>query len=681
MQVDLKEFRSAYVVEAEEHLGAIQTLLLDVERAIVAGRSAPRELRELMRLLHTVKGLSAMVGVDPIVTLTHAMEALVRGADRAGGRIGNRALEALLAGAREAETRVRAVSDDRPVPPPPSELLTELDALDLPEGDEDAAPEALAIDAKLAERLSASEREQLLEGTRAGRRAVRVDFAPSPESADRDLTITTVRERIARVGDIVKVVPLTSPPSPAAPSGLVFAILLLTTAADEAIADAAGLAPESVSPLLDARPTPIPTRPREATAEPEADVPRSGGAVLRVEVARVDETIERLSALIVTRSRLLQALATLRESGADVRELQAIVVDNARQLRDLRAALLRVRMVPMATVLERLPLVVRGIARATNKSVELAIADGGAELDKSVAERLFPALVHLVRNAVDHGIEAPAQRTANAKPPQGTIALQCAPRSQMVEIRIADDGAGIDREAVAKRAGVEGPLDDGALLDLLCQSGLSTRGAADTTSGRGVGMDIVKKVVVEGLGGELAVESTRGHGTTFVLRVPLTIAIVDAFKVQCGGQRFVVPVSAVEEIVELEGESLVTMPREADLAGSFFVRRDEAIALVDLARAFALDTSRAPRQALIVRRGHHDPVAFGVDRVVGQEETVVRPLGDPLVAVPGVSGSTDLGDGRATLVLDLPGLAATTFRRPARQAPTRLLASAGEIRP
>jgi two-component system chemotaxis sensor kinase CheA len=674
LQVDLSEFRAAYLAEVEEHLGAVNAGLIAVETASRAGRASPRPLRELMRLVHTIKGLSGMVGITSIVDVAHRMETVLRAADRAGGVLGERAFEAMIAGTRAIEVRVRAVASGEPVPDVTASILAELDGA--------VATSAAAIDGAvavpapdvlqdplLAAKLTVSEREQLSQGALDGRRGVRVDFAPGASKAAAGLTITTVRERLATVGELVRVLPLTSVATDGAPGGpgtLVFALVLLTHASDEALADAAGVPIHDVTEILGARPLPRAPDvdpagpPPPITFEADSDaVEMQRPGTLRVEVGRIDDTIEKLSGLIVTRSRLARAATTLREAGADTRELEAILGDNARQLRDLRAAILRVRMVPIAAVLDRLPLVIRGLGRSTGKDVCLALEGAGAELDKTVAERIFPALVHLLRNAVDHGIESPAERLRAGKPELATIHVSSTSRdNRQIEIRIEDDGRGVDRAAVAAKAGRDVPEDDATLLELLCRPGLSTREKVDTTSGRGVGMDIVRKIVVESLGGELTLETTPGRGTAFVLRVPLTIAIVDSFMVRCAGQRFVVPVPLVEEIVELDSRTIVRGPRTAGNATRFFTRRGETVAVIDLAAALGLtapDSGRAG-QALVVRRGRGEPLAFAIDRVVGQQETVVRPLLDPLVAVAGVSGSTDLGDGCATLVLDLLAL-------------------------
>ncbi len=687
MQVDLREFRAAYLAEVDEHLAAINTALMAVDAANREGKASPRELRDLMRLLHTIKGLSAMVGVEPIVNISHRMESVLRAADRAGGVLGDRALEAMIAGTRAIESRVRAVANNQPVAEATRGTLEALEAVE-------AETEAIdlgvpvgsgevPIDPEVDAKLTASEREQLSQAADAGRHAVRVDFAPAPAKAERGLTITTLRERLNAIGEIVRVLPMSRPASEAAPGGLLFVVVLVTDATLDAVAEAAAVPADDVHEILAARSLPLgPTSKRAASvgaagdgdrftpppSEDASHVDAQRPGVLRVDVARIDDTIEKLSGLIVTRSRLARAASRLRESGADTRDLDGILVDNARQLRDLRAAILRVRMIPISTVLDRLPLVIRGLGRSTGKLVRLSLEGGGAELDKTVAERIFPALVHLLRNSVDHGVETPAERARAGKPEHATITVTSSSRNnRQIEIRIEDDGRGVDRARVAAKAGREVPSEDSALLDMLCQPGLSTRDEVDTTSGRGVGMDIVRKIVVDGLGGELLLETKPGLGTTFVIRVPLTIAIVDSFMLRCGGERFVVPVPVVEEIIDLDPARIVHGPRANNRDTRFFARRGETVPVVDLARALGLfgRPGTAPidtAQALVVRRGHEDPVAFAIDRVLGQQETVVRPLVDPLVTVIGISGSTDLGDGRATLVLDLIGLSAQLGR-------------------
>lgn len=654
---DASEFLAGYLVEAEEHLSASTANLLAVEASLRKGENNPRAVRELFRSLHTIKGLSAMVGVEPIVDIAHAMETVLRLADRAAGALTAPAVDALLAGLRAIGERVRALSAKAPVAPAPGPLLDALTALEIAKSPAALAHE-LDLDPEIVAKLSAAEKAQLVQGAEAGRRALRVDFVPSAARAAEGLNITAVRERMNAIAEIVKVLPLSRPSSDAAPGGLTFALLVLTDAPDGQIATAAATTTDQIQSLHTRRTDGAGPLDEEPGAE--EDLGQSEGrkrGIVRVDVARLDDALERLSALVITRFRLERAVEGLAAQGVNVGELGEIVKGYTRQVRDLRGAIMRARMVPVAELLDRVPLLVRGLGRATNKSVRVEIDAGQAELDKSVAERIFPAIVHLIRNAVDHAIEPSAERRRLGKPEEGLVRVSCFERSTtQLELSISDDGRGIDRESAARRAGRPVPEDDAALLDLITLPGLTTLDQATKTSGRGLGMDIVKRAVVDQLGGALSLRTTRGAGTTFTLLVPLTITIVDAFSFVCGEQTFVAPIAAVEEIVEVESVSLVRGPSRQTRFGElkFMERRGEIVPLVSLASVFSLSSAVAPK-ALVVRRNGM-PFAFAIHRMIGQQEVVIRPLEDPLVKVAGVSGSTDLGDGRPTLVLDLVAL-------------------------
>ncbi|HEY6460158.1 MAG TPA: chemotaxis protein CheW, partial [Polyangiaceae bacterium] len=686
-KVDLSEFLTAYVAEAEEQLRIGNAKLLAIETSTRAGERDRRAVRDLFRAMHTLKGLSSMVDVEPVVAIAHHVESVLREADREGGVLDASATDTLLQAIRAMEHRVQALGSGKPVPAAPPELVADLAAIapGAPAGAEKGPEVVFTLEAPLEQKLDGFERDLVVRGVLHGRRALRLDYSPTAERAARGLTINTVRERLGALADIVRVIPLSR--SSRAGAGITFALLLVTEADDAALAAAAGVEESAVTPMAQR------TQPPERSAAiVEDDAPDSSpmeddaprGNLLRVDARRLDETMDRLSSLVVTRSRIAHAIARLAATGADTRELSQVAQENARQLRDLRASILQVRMVPLAEMLERLPLMVRSLMRTSGRQVRLEIEAAGAELDKAVAERLFPAIVHLVRNAVDHGIEPPEARAAAGKPAEGTIRIACSARSSTrLELVIADDGRGIDAAALARRANVPVPEGEVALLELLCRPGLSTRDQAMTTSGRGLGMDIVKRTV-EGLGGELTLRTEPARGTTFTLRVPLTVAIIDAFTVECAGERMVVPVSVVDEIVEVEPGRVVSPPR-ADDGGpaplGIVDRRGESMVLYSLAALLGSPVgAEGPGQKALVIRRAGEPVGFVLHRVLGQQEAVVRPLVDPLVRVPGISAATDLGDGRPTLVLDLLSLLGRGRTRPAllaQRAPARPLLAGG----
>jgi two-component system chemotaxis sensor kinase CheA len=475
---------------------------------------------------------------------------------------------------------------------------------------------------------------------------------------------------MAQLGEIINVLPRATP---GRRSGIEFDLLVASDAAPAALAEAAVASDDQLvevhapvalesAALESAAPAPAGSTAAAAAARGAGDNGSTapgliGRALVRVELARLDELQDQLSLLIVSRFRLEREIAGLAERGLDVRALREIADLQGRQLRDLRRAILRARMVRVAEVLEPLALLVRSLARTAQREVRLELDARDTELDKGVADRLLPALIHLVRNAVDHAIEPPDERTARGKPRAGTVTVSCLEvGGNRLELVVRDDGRGIDRRAIEARAGrrVDGAAD---LLGVLTSPGFSTRDVATRTSGRGLGMDIVRRIATVDLGGELAMSTTQGAGTAFTLRVPLTIAVVEVFSFVCGSQTFVVPVSSVDEIFELRADQDIAAPAPTAARAPVRLaeRRGQAIPLRSLGALLAIDAGAAARKAIVIRR-QGAAVGFTVDRMVGRHEVVVRPVDDALVKVPGIAGSTDLGDGRPTLVLDLNAL-------------------------
>jgi two-component system chemotaxis sensor kinase CheA len=641
-QVDLQEFIGGFIVEAEELVSTANTLLLEIDAANLTRTSKPRAVRDLFRCLHTLKGLAGMVGIEPIVELAHALETLVRTADRSGGTLRHGAVEVALQAVRAIGDRVRAVADRKAPQPAPTAIL---EALATTDSGSDDAPAPSSISTVWDARLTASERQQVSNAFRANQRVYMLTFVPTEASAARGVSIGTVRATLAERGEVVKVVPRTLPPVGGRPR-VGFDVLLISGATRAAIAEAAAVSEDEV---LDVTP------PKQVSLPVEIDdMTPLGRSVVRVELVRLDALQEQLAALIVSRFRLEREIAEQAGRGVDVRRLREVSDLQGRQLRDLRRGILRVRMVRVSEILEPLTLLIRSLARPGVKEVKLELDARDTEVDKAVADRLLPAIIHLVRNAIDHAIEPVEERLALGKPRAGTLRVSCVEvGGSQLELSIGDDGRGIDRVAIAARA-QRSVSDDAELLEVLTTPGFSMRDTTSQTSGRGLGMDIVRRVAVGELGGQLSLVTELGRGTTFRLRVPLTIAIIEVFSFACGPQSFVVPVTAIEEIFEVEpaGNARPPDPRGHNAAVTMCERKGRAVSLVSLGTLLAIDDGAGARKALLVRRDG-DPLAFAVDRMLGRHEVVVRPLVDPLATAPGISGATDLGDGRPTLVLDL----------------------------
>jgi two-component system chemotaxis sensor kinase CheA len=387
---------------------------------------------------------------------------------------------------------------------------------------------------------------------------------------------------------------------------------------------------------------------------------------------------------VTCRSRLDEIVrqASTMDQSALLDELGEINAGMERELRQLREGVMRIRLVQVGEVFERLRFAARDAIRESGKQVRLVFHGQSTEIDKVVVDRMLEPLLHLVRNAVSHGIEVPAERVAAGKPVEGTLSLRAHASGDRIRIVIEDDGAGIDADAVATRARALGllagdaPPTDEQLLDVLCAPGFSTRNEADRTSGRGVGMDVVRSAV-RALSGELSVESTPGRGTSFTIELPLSLMILDALLVDVGGQRMAVPQPALREVVQVDVASIVTFENNE------VVRyRDGVLPIVHLARLFDFPLSSDARCYLLVVGSEAAPMGLRVDRLIGLREIVVHPVADPLVAMPGVAGATDLGNGQVSLILDTGALLRMAEEQRAARAAARLTAErAGGRRP
>ena len=429
--------------------------LLAVDADLKRGVPSPAPIRELYRSLHTIKGLSAMVGFDPLVDLAHAMENVLREADQVGGSVDDAGFELLMKGLSAIEQRVRAVGRKEPVARGARAIVARsVGGQGARAAAADRGPVELPLPPEIAGKLSASERNQILGGhpgwSARGTPGRGADPGPHGGRAHH-------RRRTRAggpLGEVVKVVPLARPVTQAEPGGLLFALLLLTDASEAEVAAAVQCDRQAVSSFARPAGAPPPTTPSPGPLEPRRHRRGTGRrrhssapGVVRVEVSRLDDALDKLSALVVTRFRLERAVAEMAAQGVDVRGLRAILGEHGRQIRDLRAAIMKARMVSAAELFERIPLLVRRLGVETDKRVLLELDTARGELDKGVGERIFPAIVHLIRNAVDHGLERPDERRRAGKPEQGRIRVSCHERGQQPA---RDNGGG--RRTGARRA-------------------------------------------------------------------------------------------------------------------------------------------------------------------------------------------------------------------------------------
>ncbi|WP_409561456.1 chemotaxis protein CheA [Hyphomicrobium sp. MC8b] len=375
---------------------------------------------------------------------------------------------------------------------------------------------------------------------------------------------------------------------------------------------------------------------------------------VRVPAERLDELMDRVGELVIAQSRLSQIAAASPDLN-----LRAVSEDIERLSNELRDTMMVLRMVPVGTLFGRFRRLVHDLARETGKTIDLTTEGEGTEVDKTVIERLADPLVHLVRNSVDHGLETPEKRKAAGKPEAGKISLAARHAGGEVIISITDDGAGIDRVRVRAKAEAQGLIMPGAhigdhdLLQMIFQPGFSTAQAVTNLSGRGVGMDVVKRTV-EALRGSIDLSSEPGAGSRISLRIPLTLAIIDGLLVRVGTGRYVIPLSAVEECLEL--------PVEQDLRSrgrSFISLRDTLVPFLRLREIFQTGTQPDQFQKIVVVSTGAERVGLVVDQIIGDHQTVIKAMSKLHEDVAMFSGATILGDGSVALILDIAHLVAT----------------------
>lgn len=435
-----------------------------------------------------------------------------------------------------------------------------------------------------------------------------------------------------------------------------------TSAAERA--EPARPAPEVAAEKAPSTPEKAPSAGEKAVAKPAADAkPKAKKAAsesssIRVSVDKVDQIINLVGELIITQSMLDQTVSDLADQSVGNSSLQNGMSLLQRNARDLQEAVMSIRMIPMEFVFSRFPRVVRDTAGKLEKDIELVTEGKSTELDKSLVERITDPLTHLVRNSLDHGIEMPDEREAKGKPRTGKLTLAARHQGGNILIEVKDDGAGMDREVLLNKAresglNVSDTMTDEDVWQLIFAPGFSTAKEVTDVSGRGVGMDVVKRNI-QGMGGRVEIQSKKGEGTNTRIVLPLTLAILDGMSIKVGQETFILPLSAVLESLQPAKEDMYAM------AGDDVVLkvRDEYLPVIAIHEVLDVDNAITdPTKSIaVIVQGEGRRYAMLVDELLGQQQVVVKNLEDNYRKVPGISAATILGDGSVAFILDITGL-------------------------
>lgn len=622
------ELRDDFLVEAGELVQRLGEQLVELE-------ASPHDrelLNAVFRVFHTVKGGAGFLAIEPMVQLCHCAEELLNDARNAKLVLNATHMDALLEALDLLNVMMAALANGASMSPPPQALLQRLQPV------VETPPATAPVPARAADPLEA-EFEALLD-TLYGQGGS--PGAPAHASTDiGDDEFESLLDTLHGKG---------SAPG-AKPAAVEETHKQISEDEFEALLDnlhGKGAAPGQ--PVA-ASPAPVPApAPVEAARTPAAR-PAQAESTVRVDTARLDTLVSRAGELVLLRNRLL-SLATRSENET----LSVMAGDLDRVSDDLQTAVLGMRMQPVGRLFQRFPRIVRDLARQLGKDIELITEGEDTDLDRSLVEALADPLIHLLRNAVDHGLEDPAGRERAGKPRKGKVRLSASQRGERIVISVSDDGRGMDPEVLRRKAVEKGVIDatqaarlsEVECYELIFRPGFSTAATISDISGRGVGMDVVKTRVAE-LGGTLQVHSRLGHGSTLELTVPLTLAILRVLMVRVSDRLFALPLSNVSEVFELnpQHDHMLDGRRVA-------AHRGRALVLGDLGDWAGIG-GPGGRHVVVLHVGHMH-LGCLVHEVMGREDVMVKPLGPLFEGVPGVAGATVTGDGRLALVLDLAAL-------------------------
>jgi len=633
--MDLSQYAELFLAESREHLSACNQLLLEWERS----PANPAPVGGLFRAVHTVKGMAATMGYARVTDLAHRSENLLD-LLRRGGRPATDELLQLLFRARDAleqavELSVVGREDEIDV----AELVADLDgaAAQLGRGGEGAG----GMGARLTPVPAPA---PVIETPAAAGRLVQVTLrAEAPIKGARALLVL---KKAQAVGPVHAVTPPESVfESDDFDGRFSFRIGGAVAAAEIERAVRAAGDVEHVTVGGEERRTP------GAGASPAA-VGETKSHHIRVDLGRLDRLMDLIGELVTVRGRLNELAAYARDPAID-----DVAIQVSRLSRELQAEIIQARMTPVWQVFDRFPRLVRDLARELGKEVAFRVEGKEIELDRAILDELGDPLLHLLRNAVDHGVEPLAERRRRGKKAEGEIVLTAVRERASVAISVRDDGRGIDRKRIlerAKRDGVVDPhaeaLTDDQLLRVLARPGFSTAEAVTSVSGRGVGIDVAV-TRIRALGGTIEIRSEEGKGTTFVMRLPVTLAIVRALIAGVGAERYALPLTYVAETVEFGVQATTIVEgREA------IVLHDRVVPLVHLRRLLGVSGDAPTRCPIIVLEMGERRSGLVVDGMLGQQEIVVKGFDAPQGTLPVFSGATIMGDGVPALILDAGGL-------------------------
>jgi len=634
MSIDLSQFHQVFFDESFEGLDTMEELLLSQNE----GEADHESINTIFRAAHSIKGGSATFGFTPVAEFTHILESLLDEMREGQRDVTTEAISLLLQSVDCLREMLTSLQEDGECD---ATMSQELGKQFLAMGDEPGAGDSAEATAD-----KPAETNEATDDVNSNQWLIK--FVPE-EQIDEvfewvidecELSISHPKADNKAEG--------TEPESPQA------AVEETTETTEVSTASADNPKVENIEV---SKSTAVAKQ-----AKPKKEINRAASSI-RVGIEKVDSLINLVGELVITQSMLSQV-----GTDFDVKQLEVLrlgLTQLEQNTRELQESVMQIRMMPISFAFNRFPRMVRDTAMQLNKKIDLQISGEHTELDKTVMERIGDPLVHLVRNSLDHGIETPAERLEKGKPETGTVKLDAFHQGGNILIEITDDGQGINAARVFAKAVEKGlvsasdKLSDQEVYKLLFEPGFSTAEVVTDVSGRGVGMDVVKRNI-NILGGSIDVFSEPDKGSTFSIRLPLTLAILDGQLIRVGEQIFVVPLMSVTESLQIREEQISCVGGEMDL----YQLRDDYVPIIDIADEFGFEKDRVELEEslLVVVEGENQKIGLLVDELQAQQQVVIKSLEVNYKPIQGISGATILGDGRVALILDVVG-----FIRQAKQ--------------
>ena len=629
---DMKEIMEDFLIEAFELIEQIDHDLVELE----ANPEDLELLNRIFRVAHTVKGSSSFLNFDVLTELTHHMEDVLNKARKGELKITPDIMDVVLESVDMMKGLLESIRDN-------------------------GSDAAAGIDIKnICVRLT-----QISEGEAPSAAQEAPAAAPAPEPVKEPEPAAPAEEAAPEVSDAEL-----SKLSDSEVEAEIERLLKVRKAEDQARRASKGIAPKSpeeIAPAASAAPAPAPkpAPSRERDADKKVPAASSSSAVaqeqtIRVEVKRLDHLMNLIGELVLGKNRLLKIYDDVEERYEGekfLEELNQVVSSLSLVTTDIQLAVMKTRMLPIAKVFNKFPRMIRDLSRELGKQIDLEISGEETELDKSIVEEIGDPLVHIIRNSCDHGIEDPETRKAMGKPEKGLVQLKAYNEGNHIVVEIVDDGKGLDADMLKAKSIEKGiitereadAMSEKEAFGLIFKPGFSTAAKVTNVSGRGVGMDVVK-TNIEKLNGIIDIESEVGKGTVMKLKIPLTLAIIQSLLVGTQEEFYAIPLASVLETVRVPIDDIYTID------GKNVLRlRDEVLSLVRLSDVFGVNkVFDGGDQTYVVIIGVAEAkLGIIVDTLVGQEEIVIKSMGDYLQNIPGIAGATIRGDGRVTLIIDV----------------------------